>query len=136
MMKDIILPDEIKEHKDFCDSWLLDEMDLDEKLKELRKEIYKIQNSRKKQPKLIVFRKENHGTGDMKAHVFHGWSVRDMKTGTLCADHWSPMTKNEAIQVTKKYSLLNKWLKVINDTVGEEVCQLHDEKKDVSMDGK
>ena len=105
MGRDIILPHSIKDHKDKDYTWYMDDMEIEDKIKEHRKEIYRLQNCRKKQPKLAIFRKENYGTGDMSCHIFDGFKVMDEEKSLFCADYWHRITRDEAEVLKKKYNL-------------------------------
>lgn len=115
--KEIILAHEIYKHPARDDTWDLDDCDLEEEITKTRKRLYLLQNSRKKQPLAVVFRKENHGTGDMRCHVFHGFAITNEEKKLLCADNWRPITKNEAEQLKKKYDLTDEFLKAVEETV-------------------
>jgi len=116
-MKEILLPDDVYKHPDRDYTWELDDMQIEDKIKELRKQIYHLQNCRKKQPKIAVFRKEKYGEGDMRVHTFRGWKIMDEEKRLFCADHWYPIQENEAIQLKKKYNLSDDALKVIDETL-------------------
>lgn len=116
-MMEVIFSDEVKDHPNWDDTWKLADDEIEDKIKELRKEIYKLQKSRKNQPKLVVFRKANLGEGPWEAHIFDGWQVMDVKEGLFCADSWHRITPQEAEYLKKKYKLTDKAIKVIDDTL-------------------
>ncbi len=112
--KDIILSFEIEKHPDRDYTWELCDYEIEDKIKELRKQIYHLQNCRKKQPKLLVFRNLNFSKDKSeKAHIFHGFKSKDK---LLCADYWTPITQREADYVRKKYKMREEYLKIIDDT--------------------
>lgn len=117
---EIILAEDSYKHKDRDYTWELCDYEIEDKIKELRKEIYHLQNCRKKQPKLLVFRKENFGEGEMKCHIFHGFQITNEKERLLCADYWRPITQQEYELVLKTYPNLKKeFIKIMEDTIKE-----------------
>lgn len=87
--------------------WKLDDYEIEEKIKDLRKQIYELQNSRKKQPKLLTFESHN---GEDRCRIFHGWSVRfnDVKDKNplMVADHWTIATEKD-LELIEKHIELN-----------------------------
>jgi len=116
-MKEIILPDDCYKHPDRDYTWEMDWMEIEDKIKELRKQIYHLQNCRKKQPQIAVFRKEKYGDGEMRVHVFRGFKIMDEKERLFCADNWHPIQENEAKQLKEKYNLTEDALRVIDETL-------------------
>ena len=116
-MNEMILPSEVETHKDFNDTWLLDNWEIEDKIKELRKEIYRLQKSREKQPFLICFRDRMFSSDTDKARcdIFYGFKFG--KKRFTSADSWKPITKEQAEQVKKKYKLTENALKVIDKTI-------------------
>ena len=117
MIEEILLPYDVYKHPNRDSTWEMDDFEIEDKIKELRKEIYKLQNSRKKQPKLAVFRKENLGSGDMRCHILHGFQIINEEKNLFCADYWRPITQREAEQLKKKYDFSEESLKVIEETI-------------------
>lgn len=125
MEREIILAHEIKDHPNYDYTWELCDYEIEDKIKELRKEIYHLQNCRKKQPKLLVFRKLDFSKDkEREAHIFHGFQVRvkdgDKDNAILCADYWSPITHKEAEQIKKKYEISEEYLNIIKKTLNEK----------------
>jgi len=116
-MKEILLPDDVYKHKDRDYTWEINSDEIENKIKELRKQIYHLQNCRKKQPDIAVFRKGDFGNGEMRVHIFHGWKIMDEKKKLFCADYWNPVTEREAEELKKKYKLSDDALKVIEETI-------------------
>ena len=116
-MKEILLPDDVYKHKDRDYTWGMEDYEIEDKIKDLRKQIYHLQNCRKKQPDIAVFRKESFGKGKMRVHIFHGWKIMDEKKNMFCADYWRPITEIEAEELKKKYKLKDEALKVIKNTI-------------------
>lgn len=118
-MKEILLPYDVYKHpaRDF--TWEMDRDEIEDKIKELRKQIYHLQNCRKKQPMLAIFRKERFGEGEMRCHVFHGFQILDEKDNLFCADCWLPIDKREAELLKERYKLTDDALKVIDDTIAK-----------------
>ncbi len=117
-MHEIILVDDAYKHPSRDSTWEMDDCEIEDKIKELRKEIYRLQNSRKNQPYIAVFRKEMFDTGELRCHIFRGFKIMDEKKNLLCADNWTPITESEAEQLKQKYKLSELALKVIKDTIG------------------
>ena len=117
MIEEILLPYDVYKHPNRDSTWEMDDFEIEDKIKELRKEIYKLKNSRKKQPKLAVFRKENLGSGDMRCHILHGFQIINEEKNLFCADYWRPITQREAEQLKKKYDFSEEALKVIEETI-------------------
>jgi len=115
-MKQIIFSEDCYKHPNRDKTWKLTDYEIEDKIKELKKEIYQLQNSRKKQPNLLVFRKENLGSGEMRCHIFTGFQIRDEEKRYICADSWHPINKSEKEYVLKKFNLTDKAKKVINET--------------------
>jgi hypothetical protein len=116
-MHEIIIVDDAYKHPNRDYTWEMDDCEIEDKIKELRKEIYKLQNSRKNQPFLAVFRKEKFNTGELQCHIFRGFKIMDEKENLLCADNWIPITDNEAQYLKQKYKLSDLALKIIKDTI-------------------
>ena len=104
-MKEMIFPHNVKDHKLKDYTWELDDMQIEDKIKELRKEIYHLQNCRKNQPNLIIFRKENFETGEEVLDIFHGWAIINLEKGLYCADYWNPATLEEIKYIEEHYKL-------------------------------
>lgn len=116
-MEEIFLPHDIYGHPNRDHTWDMDDFEIEDKIKELRKEIYRLKNSRKKQPKMAVFRKENLGYGDMRCHILHGFKIIDEKKNSFRADCWRPITEREAEDLKKKYDMKEEALRVIEETI-------------------
>jgi hypothetical protein len=119
MNKELLLPIDVLSHKDRNYTWSLSDDEIEDKIKKLRKDIYTLQNCRKKQPLLVVFRKDGFGEGEMKCHIFHGFQIRDDKNRLFCADYWKGITENEFEQLSKKYKLTKLSIKIIKKTIQE-----------------
>lgn len=117
MSEEIILPFDVYKHKDRDFTWEMDSLEIEDKISELRKQIKQLQNCRKKQPKLAIFRKINHGTGKMQCHIFHGFQIIDENKNMFCADNWRPITEKEAELLKKKYNLKEEAIKTIENTI-------------------
>jgi len=111
------MPREVKDHPQYNETWEMDDMQIEDRIKELRKEIYKLQTCRKKQPKLCVFRLSKHRTGPEEAHIFDGFQVVDLSKGLFCADSWHPIRQKEADAINKKYELTEKGKDIVKKTV-------------------
>ena len=114
---EILFPEEIYKHKDRDYTWEMHDMEIEDKIKELRKQIRHLQNCRQKQPKLVCFRKAGFGSGKMQCHIFHGFKIMDESQNLFCADSWSPITEIEADILKKKHNLTEEALKVIEETI-------------------
>ena len=114
---DIIFPHEVADHKNRDDTWEMADDEIEDKIKELRREIYRLQKSRSKQPKLLVVRKSAHGTGPVEAHIFDGWQIMDLEKCLFRADSWHRIRQHEADFLKKHYSLTDRIIEVINETL-------------------
>jgi len=119
-MKEILFADDVFNHKDRDYTWEMDITDIEDEIKKLQKQIHHLKRCRKKQPKLIMFRKAKFGTGRMEAHVLDGWYIVDVDKRLFRADNWHPITDQEAEQLKKKYKLTDEALKVIDDTLKDK----------------
>ena len=55
-MSKYILAHDVRELEEIPYHWRIDSIDIEDKIKELRKQIYELQNSRKKQTERKIFR--------------------------------------------------------------------------------
>jgi len=70
--------------------WFLGDNDIEEKIKKLRREIRILQNSRKKQPKLLIFEGKDKLE---RVRVFQGFKIVDLNKGLFIADNWYEINK-------------------------------------------
>jgi len=124
MKKEFILQSELDKFPNKDKSWKLDECDIEDKIKELRREIYFLKHCREKQPYLIVFRardcgqvETNKDALELRCHIIKGFCYRPPHY--LCADYWSPITKKESEYVLAKYNLHEIYVEAIERTLKE-----------------
>ena len=122
-MTEYILPSEIENHPNKDYTWEMDDYEIEEKIKELRKQIYHLQQCRKKQPHLILFRKRNFSKNDdLVCDIFYGWSNK--KEDLYVADYWRPVTREQADLFMKKYDFKPEAIEIFNRTI--EQSKKHD----------
>lgn len=95
--------------KEIPSDWYLSDYEIEEKISELRKEIYKLKNSRKKQPKLIIIE------GDKKidrVRIFQGFKIVNLDKRMIVADNWYEIkTKEQVAEISKHFEFNAELLK-------------------------
>jgi hypothetical protein len=117
-MKELIFSEDCYKHPNRDETWDLTDYEIEDKIKELRKEIYKLQKSRKNQPNLIVFRPRTFGgDGQLECHIFSGFQIMNEEKRLLCADSWHHVTESEAKIIKEKFKLTKIGIDVIDRTL-------------------
>ena len=105
---------ELKQFKDEIPSdWFMSDYEIEEKIKELSKEIYRLKNSRKKQPRLIII----EGTDKIdRVRIFQGFKIIDLDKRVVFADNWYEIkTKQDASEIYKQYELSGDFKKYLDN---------------------
>ena len=104
-MNKYVVSHAVQELKEIPYHWRMQDYEIEDKIKELRKQIYELQNSRKKQPKLLTFEGEEKVE---KVRIFDGWNIMGEdgeKKGLFCADHWHIPNEREVEEIIKEFDL-------------------------------
>ena len=104
-MEKYILPHHLKGKPDIPSDWNMSDFEIEDRIKELRKEIYQLQNSRKKQPCLVVIEDNND---DWKIKILKGWKILDLEKGFFEADHWTYPCQSEAKELLETFNFTDK----------------------------
>jgi len=116
--KKIISQFDLRDNLDKVPShWKLEDWEIEEKIKDLRKEIYELQNSRKKQPKLLIFESLDSKTD--RCRIFEGWAVRfdniQDKNPVMIADNWRIATEKDLPLIQKELNCNEAVIKLIKN---------------------
>lgn len=107
-MDKYILCFDVKELEEIPYHWRMADHEIEDKIRDLRKQIYELQNSRKKQPKLVVFEGKDGEKNKLdKVRIFDGWNILGEKgeeKGLFCADSWHIPNKQEVEDILSKFN--------------------------------